>query len=122
METICIMKEIFKAIRNFEDNFYWAHRISLNEAMVLCTLKTEKLSSSDISEKTGFTPSHTSKLLRAVEDKELIERILGETDKRQMYFSLTSKGAEKLNGIHCRSVEIPDILKPVFEKLCPANP
>ena len=119
METVCIMKEIFKAIRNFEENFYWTHRISLNEAIVLCTLKIEKLSSSDISEKTGFTPSHTSKLLRSIEDKKLTERRLGETDKRQMYFSLTPKGMEKLNGIHCGSVEIPEILKPVFNKLCP---
>lgn len=119
METVCIMKEIFKAIRSFEDDFYVAHRISLNEAIVLCSLATEKLSSSGISERTGFTPSHTSKLIRTVEDKKLIERLLGKTDKRQMYFSLTTDGMKKLDNIKCGSVKVPDILKPVFQKVCP---
>ena len=54
----------------------------------------------------------SSKVIRAVEDKGLIRRALGEVDKRQMYFSLTEAGKKRLNELDLDKVEIPEMLKP----------
>ena len=86
--------------------------------MVLCCLENASLSSGEIAESTGMTCSHTSKMIGSVEGKGLVERVLGERDKRQMYFHLTVKGRECLQGMVCGSVPVPDILQPIFEKNC----
>ena len=51
---------------------------------------------------------------RQVEKKGLIERILGDDDKRQMYFSLTQEGERCLKELECCDVEIPDVLKKIL--------
>lgn len=96
MNTICKMRDIYKALSIFETAFEEVYGISLNEAMVLCALREagKEITSTAIAERTEMAPSHTSKVIRAVEDKGLIRRALGEVDKRQMYFSLTEAGQE----------------------------
>jgi len=116
MESLCIMRDIYKAISDFEERFNETHHVCLNEAMVVCSLKDGMLSATEIAEKTGMTTSHTSKIIRSVEEKELIQRVLGDKDKRQMYFNLSGKGKTCLSNVECDNVEIPDILKPVFNK------
>ena len=120
MKSICIMREIYKALDCYETEFENEYGICLNEAMALCCLSHDapKLSASDISEKTGMSCSQTSKVLKSVENKKMIKRSLGKTDKRQMYFTLTNDGKECLDKIRCREITIPEILKPVFERLC----
>jgi len=53
-------------------------------------------------------------VIRSVEKKGLIERILGDDDKRQMYFSLTQEGERCLKELECCDVEIPDVLKKIL--------
>ena len=107
MRNICIMRDIYRALNDFERDFE-----------KLCCLENASLSSGEIAESTGMTCSHTSKMIGSVEGKGLIERVLGERDKRQMYFHLTVKGRECLQGMVCGSVPVPDILQPIFEKNC----
>ena len=114
MNTICKMRDIYKALSIFETAFEKVYGISLNEAMVLCALREagKEITSTAIAERTEMAPSHTSKVIRAVEDKGLIRRALGEVDKRQMYFSLTGK--KRLNELDLDKVEIPEMLKPLI--------
>lgn len=96
----------------FETRFEKAYGLCLNEGMLLCSLsKEERLSSGKIAELLNLTASHTSKVIRLVEDKGFIERVPGDKDKRQMYFSLTPEGRKKLDTIDCDSVGIPEELK-----------
>ena len=88
---------------------------------MLCSLTSGRLSASDIAAKVGLTPSHASKVIRSIERKGLVERVLGEQDRRQMYFGLTSCGRKCLDGMRCGSVEVPQLLRPVFEKRCGAS-
>ncbi|MEG1586217.1 MAG: MarR family transcriptional regulator [Bacteroidales bacterium] len=120
MKSICVMRELYKAIDAYEKEFERVYEVCLNEAMALCSLSHDEteLTATEIAEKTGMTTSHTSKVIKNIENKELIHRSLGKEDKRQMYFTLTDKGRERLQQISCRELEIPEILKPVFEKLC----
>ena len=116
MNTICKMRDIYKALSIFETAFEKVYGISLNEAMVLCALREagKEITSTAIAERTEMAPSHTSKVIRAVEDKGLIRRALGEVDKRQMYFSLTEPGNKRLNELDLDKVEIPEMLKPLI--------
>ncbi|WP_321334647.1 winged helix DNA-binding protein [uncultured Bacteroides sp.] len=118
MKSICTMRDICKAISSFEEEFEQAYQISLNEAMVLCTLHEAQtpLTSSSIAERTEMKTSHTSKVIRSVEEKALIERTLGATDKRQMFFSLTAAGEKRLEDLECDKVVIPKLLQPLFAK------
>lgn len=120
MNSICIMREIYKALESYEAEFEKTYGVCLNEAMALCSLSKDpcKLSASEIAGKTGMSNSHTSKVIKSIENKELIERSMGMEDKRQMYFTLSAKGKECLENISCKDVVIPEILRPVFEKLC----
>lgn len=112
------MRDIYKAMSLFEAEFEASYGLSLNEAMVLCSLNEangEGMTSTAIAERTEMTTSHTSKVIRSVEDKKLIQRAVGEIDKRQMYFSLTRAGMEWLEKLDEKSIRVPELLKPLFQ-------
>lgn len=88
METLCKIRDVYRAIAEFEVQFTQMYDLSLNEGMLLCTLlNTPKLTSSEIAEALGLSASNTSKVIRSVEGKKLITRLIGKEDKRQMRFS-----------------------------------
>lgn len=112
INTLCKIRDIQRSIITFEAFFSKEYGISLNEGMLLCSLlKNNLLSSGELSELLGLTLSNTSKVILSAEKKGLIHRILGASDKRQMYFSLTEKGKELILGIQCQKIDIPDILR-----------
>ena len=113
MKTICMMRDLYKALAEFEAQFEKEY-----EAMILCALQEakEEMTSTALSARTGMATSHTSKVIRAVEEKELIKRALGKTDKRQMYFSLTPEGKERLKELNLEKVEVPERLKGVISE------
>ena len=102
METLWKIRDLYRAIAEFETRFEKAHHLCLNEGMLLCCLSRKKrLSSGEIAEQLGLSNSNTSKVIRSVEDKGYIERNLGDCDKRQMYFSLTAEGKKILKEMEC---------------------
>lgn len=116
MKTICAMRDVFKALANFEAAFEKVYQISLNEAIILCTLKSvsEKMTATSLAKQTDLSPSHMSKMLRILEEKKLIVRTLGSADRRQMYFHLSPAGRQRINELELDKVEIPELLKPLF--------
>lgn len=115
MDTLCKIRDLYRAIADFEVRFEKKHNLCLNEGMLLCCLfRHGKLSSGEIAEQLNLTNSNTSKVIRAVEDKGYIERNLGSNDRRQMYFSLTNDGQKALKEIECVDIEIPELLKSVL--------
>ena len=67
------MREVFRAMSSFETAFEKVYRITLNEAMILCILKdaTERMTATNLSKSTDLSPSHTSKMLRILEEKRI---------------------------------------------------
>ncbi len=119
MRTLCTLRDIFSSIRDFEEFFQNKHELGLNEGMLLCSLKDGQLSSTQLAEVLGLTTSNTSKIIKSVESKGFVERILGKDDKRQMYFTLTAAGKDKLKVIKKEEIEIINLLeriKQVTEK------
>lgn len=114
IQCICIMRDLMKALSELENQLEEAYGVTLNEAMVLCSVGEETVSAGDITSRTGMTSSHASKIIRSVEDKDLLSRKLGEHDKRQMYFALTRKGKNRLERIKEQGIEVPEWLMPLF--------
>lgn len=110
------MRELFKALSELETRLMEQYGVSLNEAMALCCIGGDTLTASVISENTGLSASHTSKVIRSIEEKELIVRNLGDKDKRQMHFTLSDKGRECLEALKANEIEIPELLKPFLNK------
>ena len=116
MDTLCLIRDIYRSIGDFEANFQQTHDLCLNEGMLLCTLQKGKLSSGEIAAALGLTHSNASKVIKSVEDKGLVDRVLGDKDKRQMYFSLSAEGKKRLSSLKCDRVDIPELLQNVLPK------
>lgn len=115
MEKLCKIRDLQRAVILFETEFEKKHGICLNEGMALCSLMdTDKLSSGELSDRLGLTCSNTSKVIKSIEKKGYVERVLGDVDKRQMYFILTPKGKELISAIHCTDIEIPALLNDII--------
>lgn len=116
VKTLCQIRDIYRSIAEFEIGFQRRYDICLNEGMLLCSLSSKKYSSSELATALGLTNSNASKVIKSVENKGLVERIMGESDKRQMYFVLTLKGQEKLKTIKCGNLQVPPVLESIIEK------
>lgn len=114
-QKLCKIRDVYRAISEFEIDFQKKFGLCLNEGMLLCSLNENKYSSSQIAEILGLTNSNASKVIKSVENKELIKRILGKEDKRQMYFVITPTGKQKLESIKCEDFSIPELLMPIVE-------
>ncbi len=117
MKKLCAIRDILRSLSDYENKFHNEHSICLNEGMVLCCLKEKRLSSGEIAEEINLTCSNTSKLLRSVEEKNLITRVLGKKDKRQMYFELTESGKEKLAEIENDEILLVEPLSSIIKNL-----
>lgn len=114
METLCKIRDVYRAIAEFEVQFTQMYDLSLNEGMLLYTLlNTPKLTSSEIAEALGLSASNTSKVIRSVEGKKLITRLIGKEDKRQMRFSLTTEGKNRISDIKNATFELSELLQQV---------
>lgn len=111
---LCLLRDIFRTIKNFEEEFQKKHDLCLNEGMTLCSLKEGKMSSSDLAEKLGLSASNMSKVIKSIEDKGFVARILGDEDKRQMFFTLSIKGKEKLYSLKCEEQSLDSVLDSIY--------
>lgn len=115
VETLCRIRDLYRSIAEFENAFHSRYGITLNEGMLMCVLKTEgELTSSVLAERLGLSFSNMSKVIASVEKKGFLERKLGETDKRQMYFFLTDEGQKVMDDISCCDIELPEMLRKVL--------
>lgn len=112
MDKLCRIRDLQRAVNQFETAFEKRYGICLNEGMVLCSLaNAERICPGRLGELLGLTPSNTSKVLRSVESKGLVLRELCCKDRRQMYYSLTGEGRALLAALDCQEVEIPPLLR-----------
>jgi DNA-binding MarR family transcriptional regulator len=113
MNCLCTLRNIYKAIGDCEQQLTAQFGLNLNEAMTICTLAQQSLCASELAEAAGMQCSQTSKIIKSLEDRELIARTLGKTDKRHMFFILTKKGEALLADIQAFDLCIPEILKQI---------
>ena len=95
MENLCKIKEVFKKIHQFEQKLNSSINVTINEAMVICSLYQTIKCSGDIAADTGISTSRASRVLLALEKKGYVTRSFNGTDKRKMMFELSAEGVEK---------------------------
>ena len=65
METLCKIRDLYRAIAEFETRFEKAHHLCLNEGMLLCCLSRKKrLSSGEIAEQHSFVQTKVVRLFK----------------------------------------------------------
>lgn len=115
METLCVIRDMYRTIMEFESKFQETHNLCFNEGMLLCSLKDDQYSAGELAKLLGLSNSNVSKVIRSVEKKGLIERVLSDEDKRIMFFKLSQKGIKNLDAIDCNVDDLPDQLKAMVE-------
>ncbi|MFV0417910.1 MAG: MarR family winged helix-turn-helix transcriptional regulator [Dysgonomonas sp.] len=110
MEPICKLKDIYKALYNFEKDFAEKHGITINEGMLLCCLKDGKpKSANELCEFVGLSNSRVSRVINTVESKRYISREMGIADKRQMIFTLTDLGIQKTKEMQSKGIDFSEL-------------
>ncbi|WP_417013280.1 MarR family transcriptional regulator [Alistipes sp.] len=117
MNTLCRIREVSRAVAEFEQRFEREYGLTMNEGVLLCCLdRYGERSSGEIAEALQLTCSNASKVIRSVESRGFINRKLGTDDKRQMYFSLTPQGRAELSRLHPCAVAMPELLQRLLEE------
>jgi DNA-binding MarR family transcriptional regulator len=99
-----------RAVNRFETGFERLYGVGLNEGMALCSLsRAGRLSSGELGELLGLSLSNASKVIASVERKGLVERVMGESDRRRMFFSLTDRGRALLESVDCSHPDLPSL-------------
>ncbi len=107
MEEICKIKDLYRTLYIFEREFQAKNDITINEAMLLCSLKEgSPRSAHEICEFIGLSSSRGSRIINTTEQKGFIKRNMGKEDKRQMIFTLTESGKSKLDEMNKKKLEI----------------
>jgi DNA-binding MarR family transcriptional regulator len=108
---LCRIRDINKAVAEYENMTVKKYGLSLNEGMLLCCLSQGgTMSSTEIAKALGLTCSNTSKVLKTVEAKKMVKRDLSEHDKRSMLFSITQTGQSTMENLLADTADIPELL------------
>lgn len=111
MESICQIKNIYKALYAFEKEFVKKFNMTINEAMLLCCMKDEQPHSAyEITEFIGLSNSRVSKIIMSVEERGWITREIGIEDKRKMIFSLSKEGEKVVKIMKKQPIALDDVL------------
>ncbi|MBM6991993.1 MAG: MarR family transcriptional regulator [Prevotella sp.] len=114
MDNSCLLKlrNVYRAIINFENQLGAATGLNINEAMLLCLLSDgERRLSGEIADQLGLTRSNASKVIASLEKQALIRRQACKEDSRCQKFHITKKGMEMLDHVHCDSLKMPEELE-----------
>ena len=112
MEEICKLKDIYKSLYNFEKEFAEKNGITINEGMILCCMKDGKpKSANDLCGFVGLSNSRVSRIINTVETKGYITREMGVVDKRQMIFTLTEAGMQKIKEMMKQELNLSGLVK-----------
>lgn len=111
MEEICKIKDMFKVLYSYEKQFLKVTGITINEGALLCCLKDGKpKSANELREFIGLSTSRVSRIIQGLEEKGYITREMGSSDKRQMFFSMTKAGRNKVKEMSAHNIETTDLL------------
>lgn len=109
--TLCRVRDLYRAIGEFAEQFAGRFGLTLDEGMLLCTLdRRGGQTSGELAAALGLLPSKTSKVIAAVEGRGLVARCVGQSDHRCMHFHLTQAGREALAAVKEADIALPPML------------
>ncbi len=111
MESICRLKDIYKALYAYEKQFAESAGITINEGALLCCMKDgQPKSANELADFIGLSGSRVSRIIHAMEDKGFISREIGVLDKRQMIFTLTDAGNKKIIEMQGFNIDVHSLM------------
>lgn len=112
MEPICRLKDIYKTLYAYEKQFAEEAGITINEGALLCCMKDDQpKTANELCDFIGLSGSRVSRIIHAMEEKGFISREIGSLDKRQMIFTLTSAGREKIIEMGSFTIDVNSLMK-----------
>lgn len=115
--NLCAMRELYMALNDVEEQLEEATGLTLHQALILCCISGDKIASTAIARALHLRAPIVSKHLSLLEQAGLITRHLGQEDKRQMFFTLSPQGEQKLTQLRHLHLDLPDSLLPLFEAM-----
>lgn len=110
--TLCKIRDLQRAITEYEQSLVSRYSITLNEGMTLLLLRRHhSLHPTQIAAMLRISMSGTSKIIRSIEDKQLIARTVCPNDRRHMCFTLTPAGADLLTLLDAEPIPLPPPLQ-----------
>ena len=104
---ICKLRDLYRAISALERRFERLYDLNINEVMLLCTLRESGcMTSSETCRATGSDALQCFESHASVERLGFVSRARCKQDKRQMYFSLTAAGGERLAAMQCEEIDL----------------
>jgi DNA-binding MarR family transcriptional regulator len=114
MELICKLKDLYKTFYAYEKQFSEQTGITINEGALLCCLKEGKpRSANELCEYIRLSGSRVSRIINSMESKGFILREMGTTDKRQMIFTLTDSGRQKIEAMKNYPIDMMSLVAQV---------
>lgn len=110
MIDLCSIRKIQSALRRFEDTLKAETGLSLNDALCLCSISKGIQDPGSLARELELSPSRLTRILEALENRNLIARKLSDTDRRSISVLLTEQGERLVNTYKCAGIEVPDEL------------
>ena len=113
IKSVCVMRDLVKAVAELQDTLQERLGISLNEATWCCAASaTAPRPPVKYREAQGSKAPQTSKVIRTVEGKRLIERQCGNEDHRRMEFTPVGRRAQTAPAPEDGRDSSPPFLRP----------
>lgn len=111
MESIVKLKNIYKALYDFEKQYLDLNGVTINEAIILNTLIDNKPKiAKDLYASVGLSKSRVSRILSDLENKGYITRKISKEDRRNIFFQLTYAGASKAKEITNQRINFNNLI------------
>lgn len=110
MIDLCAIRKIQTALRQFEEQLRTETGLSLNDALCLCAIDKGINEPGQIAREMDLSPSRLTRILDALEGRDLVERKIADGDRRNITVKLTYFGREILGKYHCSGIELPETL------------
>lgn len=110
MIDLCALRKIQSALKQYEEQLRADTGLSLNEALCLCSINRGFQEPGLIAREMDLSPSRLTRILDGLEEHLLVERKMGDGDRRNISVSLTYSGRELLMKYKCSEIDLPEVL------------
>lgn len=109
-QALSAMRQILRATENYARNLSRSTGLTASQLLLLQVLDQHgETTAGQIAAHMGITQATTTSLLHKLEARALVRRQRGDSDRRQVWLSLTAEGREKLAAA-------PDGLQEIFKE------
>lgn len=114
---LCSLSVLLDDLKNTEAFFKKNSGLTFKEATLLCALGCGLSEPAKIAKNMNLSPSRTSRLISALEGKDLIVRNSSPVDKRVINLALSKKGHDFLEEIHRTDLPFPNYLQAALDEI-----